>query len=135
MSKKKKKETRSKSKTKKTKDQAGRLYSNINLLLEAQAGRGITFKQIVKKLNLKKKEDVKKAGFYLDELVEYGKIKQLENGSYIGEGGDNEFTGIVDHVNSRFAYVKIGEDRKDIYVKTQDLRSAIDGDTVRVATF
>jgi ribonuclease R len=138
MSKKKKKETRTKSKTKKTKDQAGQLYSNINLLLEAQAGRGITFKHIVKKLNLKKKEDVKKAGHYLDELVEYGKIKQLENGSYIGEGGKggkDEFTGIVDHVNSRFAYIKIGEDRKDIYVKTQDLRSAFDGDTVRVATF
>jgi ribonuclease R len=135
MSKKKKKETRTKTKTKKTKDQAGQLYSNINLLLEAQAGRGITFKHIVKKLNLKKKEDVKKAGHYLDELVEYGKIKQLENGSYIGEGGKDEFTGIVDHVNARFAYVKIGEDRKDIYVKTQDLRSAFDGDTVRVATF
>jgi ribonuclease R len=135
MSKKKKKETRSKSKTKKTKDHAGRLYSSINMLLEAQAGRGITFKHIVKKLNLKKKEDIKKAGYYLDELVEFGKVKQLENGSYIGEGGDNEFTGIVDHVNSRFAYIKIGEDRKDIYVKTQDLRSAVDGDTVRVATF
>ena len=77
MSKKKKKETRTKSKTKKTKDQAGQLYSNINLLLEAQAGRGITFKHIVKKLNLKKKEDVKKAGHYLDELVEYGKTSEI----------------------------------------------------------
>jgi ribonuclease R len=144
---KKKKEERSKSKKKKNKDQAGKIYAQILSVLDEQAGRGITLKQIVKKLNIKKKEDIKKAGYFLDDLVEEGRVKLLNNGSYImggsssrsaarsgGRGGE-EFQGIVDHVNSRFAYVKIGEDRDDIYVKTQDLRTAVDGDTVKVAVF
>jgi ribonuclease R len=135
MSKKKKKETRSKKKTKKSKDQAGRLYANLDALFQEQNGRGITFKQIVKQLGLKKKEDIKKAGYYLDELVDDGKLTQLNNGSYIGGSTQGETVGIVDHVSSRFAYIKMGEDQKDIYVKTADLGSAVDGDTVQVTVF
>jgi ribonuclease R len=146
---KKKKEERSKSKKKKNRDQAGKIYAQILSVLDEQAGKGITLKQIIKRLSIKKKEDIKKAGFFLDDLVEEGRITQIPNGSYItgtarssgrsagagrGRSGE-EFQGIVDHVNSRFAYVKIGEDRDDIYVKTQDLGSAVDGDTVKVATF
>jgi ribonuclease R len=131
---KKKKEIRSKSKKKKTTDQVGRLRSAVEAVLREQAGRGITLKQIVRKLGLKKKEDIKKAGQYLDDLTENGKIKELSNGSYVSESAGDEFTGIVDHVSSRFAYVKTGE-AKDVYVKTQDLGSAVDGDTVKVAIF
>jgi ribonuclease R len=144
---KKKKEERSKGKKKQSKDQAGKIYARILNVLDEQSGKGITLSQIIKKLTLKKKEDIKKAGFFLDDLVEEGRIKQLKNGSYIGGDGrassgrsggkrsGEEFQGIVDHVNARFAYIKIGEDRKDVYVKTQDLRSAVDGDTVKVAIF
>jgi ribonuclease R len=131
---KKKKEVRSKSKKKKNKDQAGRLRSAIEAVFREQAGREITLKQIIRKLSLKKKEDLKKAGQYLDSLIEEGKIKELGNGSYISESSGDEFTGIVDHVSSRFAYIKTGEE-KDVYVKTQDLGSAVDGDTVKVAIF
>ena len=40
--------------------------------------------------------------------------------------------GIVDHVNPRFAYINTGSDN-DIYVRTQDLGTALHGDTVKVA--
>ncbi|HEY0652359.1 MAG TPA: ribonuclease R [Chryseosolibacter sp.] len=141
---KKKKQERSKSKKKKNRDQVGKIYAQILSVLDEQAGKGITLKQIIKKLSIKKKEDIKKAGFFLDDLVEEGRITQLNNGSYVGGGSrpgggrtksGEEFQGIVDHVNSRFAYVKIGEDKDDVYVKTQDLMSAVDGDTVKVAIF
>src|SRR5690606_15932322 len=65
----------------------------------------------------------------------------LPNGSYVSTQGsgstpkDGGITGIVDHVNPRFAYVRIGEDKKDIYIKTSDLGSAVDGDTVTVSVF
>ncbi len=42
--------------------------------------------------------------------------------------------GTVDHVSSRFAYIDIGEE-EDIYIKTKDLGSAVDGDTVKVTIF
>jgi ribonuclease R len=134
MSKKKKKDTREKTKKKKVKKESGKLSSAIQAALNEQAGRGITLKQLVKKIGLKKKEDIKKTWEYIDQLVESGKLKELENGSYISNQSEEEFLGIVDHVSSRFAYIKTGQE-KDIYVKTQDLGSAVDGDTVKVAIF
>lgn len=131
---KKKKESRSKSKKKKGKEQVGRLRSSILSVLEDQSGRGLTLQQIIRKIGIKKKEDIKKAAQFVDDLVEDGKIKQLGNGGYVSDRKSEEYTGIVDHVSSRFAYVNIGGD-KDVYVKTQDLASAVDDDTVKVIIF
>ncbi len=131
-----KKEQRSKSKTKKTKDQVGRISSQILTIIENERGRGLSLKTLIRKLGIKKKDDLKKAGHFIDELMDRGKIKQLENGNLVSSQNsfDDEFQGVVDHVSSRFAYIKIGQD-KDIFVKTQDLGSAVDGDTVKVAIY
>ena len=131
---KKKREQRSKSKKKKNKDQVGKLRATIQNLLDEQADRGLSLKQIIRKIGLKKKEDLKKAGQYIDELEESGSIKQIDNGNYVSNRTSQEYTGVVDHVNSRFAYVNIGADQ-DIYVKTNDLNSAVDGDTVKLIIF
>src|ERR1700754_253321 len=46
------------------------------------------------------------------------------------------FEGTVDHVNPRFAYIVTGiEGKKDIYVKTPDLHTALHGDRVEVEVF
>src|SRR5688572_12939445 len=131
---KRKKETRDKHKKKKGKDQFGRLKSSIQALLDENVDRELSLKQIIRKIGLKKKEDLKKAGQFIDELVDKGKIKQLPNGTYVSNGVSQEYTGVVDHVSSRFAYVNIGEEQ-DVYVKTQDLKSAVNGDTVKVVIF
>ena len=131
---KKKKEQRSKSKKKKTKDQVGKLRSAILAVLEENAGRGLSLKQIIKKTGIKKKEDIKKAGHFVDDLLEKEKIKQLSNGNYVSTREAEEYTGVVDHVSSRFAYVNIGTE-EDIFIKSSDLGSAVDGDTVKVAIF
>jgi ribonuclease R len=142
---KKKKEERSKSKKKKTKDHVGRTRSQILSLIEEQRGRGLSLKQIIRMVGIKKKEDLKKAAHFIDDLIEEGKIKQLPNGilvstsdGVLARSGDSasgeEFQGVVDHVSSRFAYINIGQE-KDIYVKAQDLGSAVDGDTVKISIF
>jgi ribonuclease R len=131
MSKKKKKEVRSDKKEKKQKGQVVKIRSSVKALLEEQPERNITLKQIVKKLGLKKKEDIKKAGQYLDELQD-GVPYQEERGETKRTRSSDELQGIVDHVSSRFAYIKVGTD-EDIYVKSEDLRSAVDGDTVLVS--
>jgi ribonuclease R len=117
-----------------------KIKTSILQLLEAQPGRGYSMKQIIKKLSLKKKDDIKTAIFLVYELEDDGKIKQLDNGGYASAqsaetGGGAGVTGIVDHVNPRFAYIRIGEGKKDIYIKTSDLGSAVDGDTVTVSVF
>jgi ribonuclease R len=134
MSKKHKKEVRSKKKEKKQKNQSGQLRSNILSLIEDPNGKGFSLKQLIKKLSLKKKEDIKKAAQYIDDLVDEGRIKQLSNGGYTSARSAEERQGIVDHVSSRFAYVNIGEDQ-DIYIKGSDLGSAVDGDTVKLTIF
>jgi len=135
MSKKNKKEVRTKKKEKREKNKRGELRSNILALLDDPRERGLNLNQLVRKLGLKKKEDIKKATEYVDELLENERIKQLSNGGYTGKKKSQEFEGVVDHVSSRFAYIRVSEDQPDVYIKTTDLASAVDGDTVKIVIF
>jgi ribonuclease R len=125
------------SKKKKSKDKKGpdiraSLQSAILGVLESSAGKAFSFKQLVKKLSLKKKDDIKIAGQIMDQLEEDERIQQLADGSFKSNHSQQEITGIVDHVSSRFGYVKLGNDQPDIFVKGRDLGSAVDGDTVTI---
>lgn len=119
-----------KEKNNKPVDRQPEFQASIQALLDEASGKGFSFKQIVKKLNLKKKDDIKIAGFALDTLYDQKKITQSNEGVYLSTRTAEELTGTVDHVSSRFAYIRIGEGREDIYVKGSDLGSAVDGDTV-----
>ena len=127
---------RKKTKTSSNKNINGIIKDSILELLESQPGRAYTIKQIAQKIGLKKREDLKTATFLVFELEDDGRIKELNNGLYSIKGAatTGKLSGIVDHVNARFAYVRIGEDRPDVYVKTRDLNSAVDGDTVSLNT-
>jgi ribonuclease R len=114
-------------------DRAG-LASAVMDVFARNAGP-FTIKQLAKKLGLKKKADIKQATLAVQELASRGKLHQLPNGSYTAVQVLQEAVGQVDHVSSRFAYVEIGPDHPDIFVKARDLGSAFDGDTVRVAIF
>ncbi len=106
--------------------------SGILSVLNEASGRAYSIKQIAKKLGLKKRDDIKAMTFSVYELEEAGKIKELSNGTYASAQKGKTLSGIVDHVSSRFAYIKIGEDRPDVYIKARDLGSAVDGDTVKI---
>ncbi|MEX2230601.1 MAG: ribonuclease R [Cyclobacteriaceae bacterium] len=131
---KKKKETRTKKKQHRENSQTGRHQQAILSLLDAQSGRGLTLTQIIRKTGAKKKEDLKKIEQFIDSLLESDRIKQMGNGSFISNRTQEESTGVVDHVNSRFAYVNTGGEQ-DVYIKTQDLASAVHGDSVKVTVF
>lgn len=111
-------------------DRLPEFQSSILAMLDGAAGKAHSFKQIVRKLSLKKKDDIKVAGQAVDALYDLGRITQTNGGDYKSTRTEQELTGVVDHVSSRFAYVRIGEDRQDIYVKGTDLGSAVHGDTV-----
>lgn len=128
------------SKNKKSKNNSGRdtksqIESSLLTLLDQSQGKAFSMKQIVKKLGLKKKDDIKLLGRLVDQFVEEERIELLSNGSYRGNHKEEELTGVVDHVSSRFAYVKIGNDQPDIFIKGRDLGSAVDGDTVQIVIF
>lgn len=73
----------------------------------------------------------------LENLIASAKAKVEKNGnfSFAKPVAENTIVGTVDHVNARFAFVIIGEDRPDIWVKTEDLNGAVDGDQVLVNVF
>lgn len=136
MSKKKPKEK----KEKKHKDERRSLRQEMLELFDQNPGRGYDFKQIARRVGLKKKTLNKDLFDLLAKLEDEGKIRQLPNGSYTTTRKPERITGRVDHVNPRFAYVVTGasasgEETKDIYIKTRDLASAVHGDIVEVELY
>ncbi|QDK77419.1 ribonuclease R [Spirosoma sp. KCTC 42546] len=78
----------------------------------------------------------------IGELTEEGALVRQSDGSYRADANSNLIDGVVDHVNSRFAFVipttasGIRGDRdNDIWVSTDDLAGAVDGDRVQVVRF
>jgi ribonuclease R len=124
------------SKKSRKKKSAGASQQNLhNLILNFLAGargRAYSVKQLAKKLGLKKEAEQQNLYQALHTLAEQGKIRQLDNGSFTLPPQEKTLTGVVDHVSSRFAYVNVGEDTPDVFVRTQDLNTAVDGDTVRL---
>ncbi len=122
-----------KEKEKKDKKEQGGMYSSLLILLEEMSGKSYSPQQLIKKLGLKKKSLIEDLFKLLDALEEEGKVEQLSSGQYKSTRKKKAMSGIVDHVNPRFAYIVTGiEGQKDIYVRSPDLGSAIHGDTVEV---
>lgn len=78
----------------------------------------------------------------IGELTDEGQLIRQPDGSYRANEGANTIEGVVDHVNSRFAFVVPatangvrGDRNDDIWVSTDDLAGAVDGDRVRVVRF
>ncbi len=132
MGKKKRKDTKQLPSQKKKASLARSLKGRIIQLLESHQGQAFSVKLIARKLGLKQKAQLKDLTFELYELVDADQVQQLSNGDYKSSRVAQTITGTVDHVNPRFAYVILAEGGDDIYVKTLNLRSAVDGDTVEV---
>lgn len=95
-------------------------------------------KDLIKKLNLNRKDSKDALVISLRQLMLQGKIIQAKNGLFKSAAGSKVriVTGKVDHVSARFAYV-IPESSEvdDIWVDNRNLNGAIDGDIVRVTVF
>jgi len=140
-----------KEKEKRDKKERGGMYTSLMAMLEESPGKEFKLQSLVKKLSLKKKAMVEELFKLLDQLEDDGVIKQTEDGNFLlvkassgSKSSDPKtkgvaskgITGVVDHVNARFAYIITGEEgAKDVYVKTQDLNTALHGDTVTITLF
>jgi ribonuclease R len=110
-----------------------RLRESVLSFLRQHPGKAYSQKQIAHKLGFKKRSDLHDLGLLLDTMAEDGLILFSSSDGYSVGRKSGALTGIVDHVNPRFAYVMIGEGQKDFYVRARDLASAFHGDTVKVA--
>ena len=109
------------------------LQDKILQLLNSNISKTYRSSQVIKKLDFKQKSTNKEIPMVLAILLKEGKIDQLKNGAYKSNREPESIIGIVDHVNPRFAYVITAEEEEDIYIKSNDLNFAMNGDTVKVA--
>ena len=70
----------------------------------------------------------------IHELLDSGKLIRQSDGTYSlsPKTPSSDLVGRVDHVNKNFAFIIVEGQDKDIYVETDDLKGAVDGDTVSV---
>lgn len=73
----------------------------------------------------------------IGELTDEGRLTRLPDGSYQANADSGVLEGVVDHVNAKFAFVVTagGSRDADIWVPTDDLGGAVDGDRVSVMPF
>lgn len=118
-------------KRKKQDEEKGSLREILISFFAENPGDSFHFKQLAREIAPKNKSANKEMFILLDALEASGKIKQLADGSYSSTKEVETLEGTVDHVNPRFAYVNTGTGT-DVYVKTQDLATAMHGDRVRI---
>ncbi|GAB2764434.1 ribonuclease R [Rhabdobacter roseus] len=74
----------------------------------------------------------------IHELHEAQRLERLPDGTFklaAGKAVADGLTGRVDHVNKNFAFVSVEGQDDDVYVESDNLRGALDSDTVRVQVF
>ena len=99
-------------KEKKQNDELRSIRQEMLELFDSNPGRGYDFKQVAKRIGLKKKALNSHIFTLLEELEEEGLIRHLPNGAFTSTRKAETLSGKVDHVNPRFAYVVTGQPGK-----------------------
>jgi len=87
---------------------------------------------VIKTLRLRDQRAKTEAKNALFSMEAAGFIRKLSSNKFILDVEIDEIVGRVDHVNPRFAFVVVADRADDIWVKTDDLKHAVDGDEVTV---
>jgi len=103
-------------------------------LLEGDSSRVFSLKQIIKRIQARDKISKHIAESMLDRLVNQNKIIEVKNGFKSAREPDF-VTGKVDYVNPKFCYVSTSEMEEDVWVPTERMHFAFDGDEVKVMLF
>ncbi|SEJ14657.1 RNAse R [Cyclobacterium xiamenense] len=107
----------------------------LTQFLDSNFGEEFAEKQLIKKLTLRDAPSKKLLDDALQDLLASGSISKSPRNLYSSAADPEFITGEVDFVNARFAFI-IPEDQEkkenDILVKEADLKTALDGDKVRI---
>jgi ribonuclease R len=122
-------------KTDKSKGKIEILKQKIHALIKEYPSRTFSEKQIIRKLNIKQKHLKNNVDSILLTLLREDKIQLTDDGRFCVIKSGNEITGKVDYVNSRFAFIISEDIDEDVLVRTEDLKTALDDDLVKVRIF
>lgn len=119
--------------------------SEISAFFEINNEQSFTLEQLYEHFDADDNKLQQILNSILEELIEEDHIKQIEAGLYLANMTTaNILVGKVEHVNKNYAFVVLDNDtivskgkleNTDVWIDTDDLRGAIDGDTVRITLF
>jgi ribonuclease R len=112
------------------------IKSEVAAFFEINHENSFSMKQFYQHFNA---QDKKTQLFYsniLDELLEEDRVILVSDGRYAANASANTtLIGRVDHVNKGYAFVVIDGQKDDVWIDTDDLNSAVDGDIVEITLF
>jgi ribonuclease R len=119
---------------KKTKEQ--RYQDNIKKeifeFFQINDDRSYSVNQIIKAFAVRDREMKVLVGHLTEKLVKERMLKKTDENTYTIDNQEDYLEGIVDHVNARFAFVRVDGREDDVYLEAKNMKNAIDGDTVKV---
>lgn len=121
------------------KDKISFLKERAIALLSQGKKKSASFKQLIRKLGIRKRDEKVILQDALNDLVMTGQLGRRKNGEFVGvEDNDNSseaIQGRVDFVNPRFAFIVCQGQDFDVKVSVSKMRNALDGDLVEVRTY
>jgi ribonuclease R len=108
------------------------IQQKIKQLFDTQAGHTFSINQILNKTGIRDMKSKEIAFNILMDMSEDGQILKPSRNAFRSKDDTKLIVGRVDHVNKRFAFVITEDSEEDIWIKTEDLGSAVDGDAVSV---
>ncbi len=111
------------------------LKAEILAFLSVNIERPYTLQDLFTHYDVKNKQEKALYGMLVEDLLEEGKIYQIDKGKYTVDVNANAIVGRLDHVNSRFGFIRYDDTKPDIWVDADDLKGAIDGDLVKATIY
>ena len=116
----------------KTKTGSRSLKDDLRDFFVNNPDESFSFQQVIKKMGLRDAKSKKILKDLVFSMESKGLIRKDRTGRWASSATPTFYQGTVDHVNPKFAYVIVPELEEDIWVRVDDLKFAIDGDTVEV---
>ena len=111
------------------------LKAEILAFLSVNLEKPYTLQDLFIHYDVKSKQEKALYGMMIEALLEEGKIHQTEKGKYTVDVNANAVIGRLDHVNSKFGFIRYDDTKPDIWVSADDMNGAIDGDLVKATTY
>lgn len=108
------------------------LKNGLRQIFTSNPDLSYSYRQLIKMLGLRDRDSKESLKDLIFSLEKNDQIVRTTDGRFTSAMEMETLEGVVDHVNSRFAYIVVPDQEDDIYVKTNDLNFAIDGDRVKV---
>ncbi|MEN7550263.1 ribonuclease R [Rapidithrix thailandica] len=127
--------TKQKKKTTKRVKVTAQLGNQIISFLNNVAPQKQSIKTLYKTFKVKDKKSRKEFLHFILHLADEGFIKRIKGTYFQGTREADSFEGVVDYVNPHYAYILVEGMEKDIWVSSNNLNRALDGDRVQIRTF